>query len=66
MKFYYLNNNQQSNGDYEVHTKFCTYFPLDYVELGQHNNCNDAIKIAKKIYSQVNGCFYCCRECHTS
>ncbi len=70
-KHYYLNLNQQSNGDYEVHAGDCIFFKYmtnkDY--LGYFNNCKDAVAKAKEKHpykSRINGCFFCCKSCHTS
>ncbi len=65
---YYVNNKAQSNGDHEVHTENCRYLPNsdNRKYLGEFSNCGDAVKEAKKIYSQSNGCYYCSRTCHTS
>lgn len=62
---YYVNKNTQANGDNEVHVRTCSYFPTNYIDLGEHANCQSAVREARKHYRQVNGCFYCCRECHT-
>ncbi len=68
MDHYYVNKNAQPNGDHEVHTSNCNYLPsLDNrLYLGIFSNCADAVKEAKKSYSQSNGCYYCSRACHTS
>lgn len=68
MPTYYVNKQAQSNGDHEVHESTCTYLPTEAnrLYLGWFTNCSDAVKEAKKTYSQVNGCYYCCRSCHTS
>jgi len=69
MKDYYLNNNQQANGDYEVHALGCTYFPKhDYIYLGQFSSCQAAVAQAKRQYPyrKINGCYYCSNPCHTS
>lgn len=70
MKHYYLNNNQQANGDYEVHVEGCIYMPsiFNREALGVFDNCKDAVARAKFLfpYRKINGCFYCCRPCHTS
>jgi hypothetical protein len=68
MKDYYVNKNQQDNGDHEVHQSDCRYMPNveNCIYLGTFNNCHDAVRAAKKKYSTANGCFWCCRECHTS
>lgn len=65
MDKYYVNNNAQSNGDHEVHVITCSFFPLDSTDLGEHRNCAEAIKTARNTYTQSNGCFYCCNECHS-
>lgn len=65
---YYVNQNQQSNGDHEVHKETCSRLPEVHnrIELGEFNNCKDAVKEAKKYFAQSNGCYYCCPQCHTS
>lgn len=67
MKKYYVNDNTQSNGDHEVHDEDCSFLPLvqNRTYLGIFSGCRDAVKEAKKKHSQVNGCFYCSKECHT-
>lgn len=66
MNLYYVNINPQANGDHEVHAKHCYFIPNDKKFLGFFSNCSDAIKEAKKTYSQSNGCKTCNNECHTS
>lgn len=68
MAKYYVNKNAQNNGDHEVHKSGCFYMPHEENRkyLGDFSNCKDAVKEAKKTYNQVNGCFYCSKECHTS
>jgi hypothetical protein len=72
MGYYYLNNNQQPSGDYEVHTTECTQGadPENQLNLGWHADCYSAVAKAKQSYpnvaSNINGCYYCCEECHTS
>ena len=67
MASYYVNKNQQSNGDHEVHTAGCSWLPLaaNRIYLGEFAGCASAVAEAKKHYSQVNGCYYCCEACHT-
>lgn len=71
-KTYYLNKNQQSNGDYEVHESSCNYLPLqeNRVYLGEFYTCNDAVVEAKRRFptykNNINGCYYCSKSCHTS
>ena len=68
MARYYVNKNQQSNGDHEVHKKGCSYFPnsenAEY--LGDYYSCFPAVVEAKNRGYNANGCYYCSNECHTS
>lgn len=68
MKNYYVNKNAQRNGDHEVHEANCTFLPKpenrDF--LGIYSDCKGAVKKAKEDYNRVNGCYYCCSDCHTS
>ncbi len=43
-KSYYVNNNQQPNGDHEVHVEGCIYMPGNRKYLGEFDNCKDAVK----------------------
>ena len=66
---YVLNLTQQTNGDHEVHKVGCTYFPKsNFTELGNHNACATAVTEAKRLhpYKRIDGCYWCCRACHTS
>lgn len=67
MAKYYVNKNQQPNGDHEVHREGCNWMPLsgNRIYLGSHATCYTAIAEARKHYSQVNGCYYCSNACHT-
>jgi hypothetical protein len=66
MASYYVNNNAQYNGDHEVHREGCGYMPSSRTALGDHASCASAVATARVYYSQVNGCAFCSRECHTS
>ena len=68
METYYVNKNQQTNGDHEVHTVSCKYLPSseNRMYLGSFATCAEAVKEAKKTYNQSNGCYYCSLACHTS
>lgn len=72
MPSFVINKNQQSNGDHEVHnlTTGCTYMPNpeNQIDLGTHPNCQGAVAKAKRNWpdARINGCYYCCNECHTS
>ena len=66
MTNYYVNNKAQANGDHEVHTEECIHFSVSIssVDLGDYYGCDAAIRKAKTIYTQSNGCFCCCKACH--
>lgn len=72
MRFFVLNKTQQANGDHEVHdlTGGCQYMPAPYnqINLGQHQSCISAVALAKQQFpqSRINGCYYCCNNCHTT
>jgi hypothetical protein len=68
MAAYYVNKNAQPNGDHEVHVSGCAHKPepVSSKYLGDHSNCHDAVREAKKTYPRSNGCQYCCNECHTT
>ncbi|GGX00760.1 hypothetical protein [Salegentibacter mishustinae] len=69
MQKFYVNTNAQSNGDHEVHEDtYCSNAPSpeNRRDLGYHQDCHGAVREAKKIYNKSNGCYYCCRACHTS
>ena len=67
MAAYYVNKNAQPKGEHEVHKAGCSYLPdpENRVYLGDFTNCEDAVREAKKHYDNVDGCYYCSRECHT-
>lgn len=72
MQRFIINKNQQANGDHEVHNAStgCSYMPNpeNQVDLGYHASCKEAVATAKVNFpgNRINGCFYCCRACHTS
>ena len=68
MAMYYVNKNAQTNGDHEVHKKGCSFIPKpeNRTYLGDFITCKSAVTQAKKYYSQVDGCYYCSNNCHTS
>ncbi|MCI5141489.1 MAG: hypothetical protein D3909_07145 [Candidatus Electrothrix sp. ATG1] len=67
MDTYYVNKQAQTNGDHEVHTSTCSWLPSEAnrLYLGQFGSCHGAVAEARKYYSNVNGCYYCSRACHT-
>lgn len=69
MPQYFLNQNQQQNGDYEVHQERCTYMPSYPEALGYHASCHGAVEEAKRRHPswyRINGCAFCSGACHTS
>ena len=72
MAIYYLNQNQQDNGDYEVHIINCLHgaLPQNQIQLGWFTGCSGAVAEARRrfpdIASLINGCYYCSNACHTS
>lgn len=66
MASYYVNNRAQTNGDHEVHAQSCSYLPSERTYLGEHATCSTAVSAARVHYTQVNGCYWCSRTCHTS
>ncbi|NLI37124.1 MAG: hypothetical protein GX416_11520 [Bacteroidales bacterium] len=67
MDHYYVNRHDQETGEHEVHTGSCRYLPEpeNRIYLGYFSNCKEALEEAKKYYSDVDGCYYCCRPCNT-
>lgn len=67
MQYYYLNKIAQPTGEHEIHTSTCAFLPSaeNRIYLGLFDNCATAIREASKYYSKVDGCYFCCRSCHT-
>lgn len=65
---FYVNKNAQNNGDHEVHRATCCWLPESENRqyLGDFATSQEAVREARKYYNQVNGCYYCCPETHTS
>ncbi|MCI5167887.1 MAG: hypothetical protein D3903_17830 [Candidatus Electrothrix sp. GM3_4] len=68
MAQYYVNTKTDTNpnNNHEVHTSTCHKCPSENNRkyLGVFANCQDAVKEAKKTYSNVDGCIHCCKPCH--
>ncbi|MCB9805805.1 hypothetical protein H6775_01430 [Candidatus Nomurabacteria bacterium] len=72
---YILNQNKQdsdSGNNYELHNQdTCEHLPALYNRLpvGVFKDCQSAKAEAKRKYpymsKDIDGCFYCCRSCHT-
>ena len=65
MAKYYVNNKAQANGEHEVHVSTCLFMPMSAKYLGDFTHCADAVRAAKAVYPQTNGCYLCSKECHT-
>ena len=65
---FYVNQNAQNNGDHEVHRATCSWLPEseNCQYLGDLATSQEVVREARKYYNQVNGCYYCCPETHTS
>ena len=61
---YYVNNECQPTGDYEVHTETCPHLQTDSRFLGEYPSCYEAVKEAKKYHLWANGCNCCSLPCH--
>lgn len=66
---YFVNIKAQANGEHEIHNGSdpCRRFPSpeNLISLGQCSSCHEAVAIARRSYSNVNGCWFCARACHT-
>jgi hypothetical protein len=75
MSKYVLNKNQQdslSGEHYELHNEnICEYLPnqSNRLSVGLYDNCTEAKLAAKNKYptyaSRIDGCYWCCKNCHT-
>ena len=68
MPSYYVNRQAQSNGDHEVHKSDCKYLPSteNRIYLGEFPSCHGAVQAARGYFDQVDGCYFCSPDCHTS
>lgn len=71
MSRYCVNKNAQATSrDHEVHnvSSGCNFMPAESnrIDLGPHDSCRGAVQAAKKYYNDVNGCFFCATDCHTT
>ncbi len=71
MANYYLNQNQQPSGDYEVHKEGCAHGadPENQIQLGWFVDGVAAVAEAKRRFpayaDEINGCYYCSPESNT-
>lgn len=63
---YYVNRNEQSTGEHEVHKEGCYRMPelQNSLYLGYFSNAIEAVYKAKIYYTNVDGCYYCSSEAH--
>lgn len=65
---YRVNKNTFSNprGDNEVHNSLCSYYYqlTNFEDLGKHENCDTAVRIAKTKGYKADGCRMCSEKCH--
>lgn len=68
MPAYYVNPNEQANGDNEVHADGCAWLALvrQPVPLGNFLSCQEPVRIARQRYARANGCKHCSPQCHTT
>lgn len=66
MPNYFVNRIAQPAGEHEVHHDGCTIPPRpeNRRALGYFSNCHEAVRAARDIYVNVDGCAFCCRDCH--
>ena len=63
----YCVNTKLRRGDHEVHTLKCRELPEPEYRhyLGEFTSCREAVAAAQKIFTPVNGCYWCSTDCHT-
>jgi hypothetical protein len=66
MADYHVNTNPQSGGEHEVHETGCGHQPNpgNRHNLGDHPNCQSAVRAARTTYPTADGCYYCSNACH--
>lgn len=64
---YYVNKTAQPTGEHEVHAENCIYLPesTNRLYLGTFDSPRRAVEEAKKYYTEVDGCYFCCYPAHT-
>jgi len=68
MERYYVNRDEQSNGNHEIHIETCSCIEsMDNKEdLGTFYSCQSALQEALRRGYDANGCALCCPDCYTS
>lgn len=64
MDRYFINDDAQSTGEYEVHKEGCPNLNKKKEYLGLFDNCLAAVGEAKDFYLDVSSCSVCCMPCH--
>lgn len=66
MPNYYLNKKHNPSGEHEVHKEACSFLPKkgNRMYLGSFENCRLALEESRKHYPNIDGCYFCCRECN--
>ena len=69
MAQYYLNRIRQETGENEVHRLGCSFMPRleNRIKLGNQYHCQSALAEAIRIRPSwtIDGCIFCCEDCHT-
>jgi hypothetical protein len=67
MPNYIVNRQPQATGEHEVHETTCSHLPdiNNQQHLGSFSTCMQAVVEARRHYTNVDGCFWCSRSCHT-
>ncbi|MBO0439585.1 hypothetical protein [Candidatus Enterococcus ikei] len=71
MPNYICNKHADDKGRHEIHDLNCSYLPLpeNRVSVGTFSNCREAIRHMEQANQgkgfNFDGCYWCCRECHT-
>lgn len=68
MPHYIVDRNAQPNGEHEVHVRgsvwSCLPAEADQREIGSHDDCEGALRIARLFYGRANGCARCAVSGH--
>jgi hypothetical protein len=66
MPTYFVCRSEHENGDHVVHVDGCSSIDdsSDMIDIGMHDTCEAALREAKQLFDQCNGCFDCCRTIH--
>lgn len=66
MANYYVNRTAQANGDHEVHKQGCTWLPnsQNRIDLGYQASDAAALRAARRYFTRVDGCRFCCPSIH--